>query len=319
MASRPTPLTEAEKEHFLRYGYLHLKNCFTREQAAEMTSGVWTRLGMSPSDKSTWNKPRIHMPSHRTFDASVLAPRAWAAICELCGGEERITPTSRQWRDSYIVNLGSVEGEGKPVPPKQLDNWHVDGDFFVHYLDSPEQGLLVIPLFTDIQPNGGGTMICPDAIPRVAKQLYEHPEGVSPRMVTRDHPDFAKERNLQWYCDTTQACEEFVEATGEVGDIYLLHPLMMHSATKNALRLPRIITNPPIGLNEPFCYDRKDGNYSLVERKTIQSLGGEEKLRGWKITRPREEVIPERVKIQEALKRMEIERLEQARRVTVKA
>ncbi|KAI4601890.1 hypothetical protein KJ359_010756 [Pestalotiopsis sp. 9143b] len=139
MSSPPTPLTEAEKEHFLKYGYLHLKQCFTPAQAAEAAAGVWTRLGMSADDKSTWTRARTHMPSHKTFDASVFAPRAWAAICELCGGEDRVAPESRDWRDSFIVNLGSPEGEGRPVPPKELDNWHVDGDFFVHYLDSPEQ------------------------------------------------------------------------------------------------------------------------------------------------------------------------------------
>ncbi|KAH6654638.1 hypothetical protein BKA67DRAFT_565836 [Truncatella angustata] len=317
MAAPPVPLTEAEKEHFLKYGYLHLKNCFSRSQAAELTSGLWTRLGMSPDDKSTWTKPRINMPSHSTFDASAVAPRAWYAICELCGGEDRIEAGSRHWRDSFIVNLGSPEGEGRPVPPRELDNWHVDGDFFVHYLDSPEQGLLVIPLFTDIRPDGGGTMICPDAIPRVASWLFEHPDGVSPRMVPRDHPDFARERNLQWYCDATQTCESFVEASGEVGDVYLLHPLMMHSATNNALRIPRVITNPPVSLQEPFRFEREDGKYSLVEQKTIQSLGGEEKLKGWRITKPREAVIPERVRIQEAMKKDEEKRLKEARELAV--
>ncbi|KAI1878189.1 uncharacterized protein JN550_000371 [Neoarthrinium moseri] len=319
MAS-PTPLTAAEKEHFLKHGYIRLTNCFTRAQAAEVTSGVWTRLGMSPDDKTTWTKPRVNMPSHRTFDVAEFAPRAWAAICELCGGQERIDEDrSRLWRDSLIVNLGSPEGEGRPTPPRSLDNWHVDGDFFVHYLDSPEQGLLVIPLFTDIRPQGGGTVICPDAIPRVAGWLHEHPDGVSPRMVPRGHPDFARERNLEWYCDVVQGCEAFVEATGQVGDVYLLHPLMMHSASNNALREVRIITNPPVSLREPHRFDREDGNYSLVELKTIQSLGGEEKLKGWKITRPREAVIPERVRIQEAMRQAELKRLEESRNVPVEA
>jgi hypothetical protein len=282
-----------------------------------MTSDVWTRLGMSADDKETWTKPRVHMPSHQSFDASEFAPKAWSAICEVCGGEDRIAASSRLWRDSFIVNLGSPAGEGKPVPPKELDNWHVDGDFFVHYLDSPEQGLLVIPLFTDILPGAGGTMICPEAIPRVARWLYEHPDGVSPRMVSRDHPDFARERNHKWYCDVIQSCDEFVEATGEVGDVYLLHPLTMHSATNNALRLPRIITNPPVSLTEPFRFHRPDGKYSLVERKIIQSLGGEEQLKRWEITRPREAVVPERVRVQEAMKREEVKRLEEANRATV--
>lgn len=158
MATPPAPLTEEEKAFFLKNGYLKLRNCFTREQAAVVTEGLWARLGMSEEDRGTWTRWRTHMGTHREFDCAEFAPRAWAAICELCGGEDRVHPSSRQWRDSLIVNLGSPESEGRTVVPEELDEWHVDGDFFVHYLDSPEQALLVIPLFTDIVPGGGGTM-----------------------------------------------------------------------------------------------------------------------------------------------------------------
>lgn len=67
--------------------YHRIPQAFSKEQAAEVTQNVWTRLGMEPEDKSTWHTLRTNMPSHRTFDASELAPRVWAAICELCGGE----------------------------------------------------------------------------------------------------------------------------------------------------------------------------------------------------------------------------------------
>jgi hypothetical protein len=319
MASPPSTLTEDQKEHFLQHGYIHLENCFTREQAAEVTSGVWTRLGMSPTDKTTWTKPRVHMPSHRIFDCAAFAPRAWAAICALCGGEARVTAASRQWRDSLIVNLGDSAMAGRPpTPPRHLDNWHVDGDFFVHYLDSPEQALLVIPLFSDVRAGGGGgTMLCPDALAHIARHLFAHPEGVSPRMVPRAHPDFARERNLAWYIDLVQGCGEFVEAAGKVGDVFLLHPLMLHSASHNVLRLPRMIINPPVSLREPHCFDRPGGDYSLVEQKTMRCLGGEEALKGWKITRPREPVVPQRVKIQEAMKMEEKRRMEEAVHVSV--
>ncbi|KAF3804067.1 hypothetical protein GCG54_00007860 [Colletotrichum gloeosporioides] len=303
------PLTEAQKEHFRTTGWLKLSNCFTKEQAEWVTRDVWTRLGMDPNDKSTW-KHRTNMPSHRTFDCSEFAPKAWAAICEVCGGEDRIAPDSKHWRDSLIVNLGSPEFEGQEQNPKDLDNWHVDGDFFVHYLDSAEQGLLVIPLFTDIVPGGGGTVICPEAIPKVAKHLYEHPDGVSPRMVPRGHPDFAAERNLNWFNSLAGSCGEFVEAVGQVGDVYLFHPLMLHSASRNQLRKLRIITNPPVSLREPHRFHRPDGSkFSLVEQATLRALGAES-LPEWGITAPRERVIPERLKIQERMKQEELKRLQ---------
>jgi len=312
MATPPTPLTEAEKEHFINHGWLHLKNCFTREQAESATADVWTRLGMDPNDKSTWNKERIHMPHHREFNAAEFAPRAWAAICELCGGEDNIVGWTKQWRDTFIVNLGSVEGEGKTVLPQDLGLWHVDGDFFVHYLDSPEQGLLVIPLFTDIVPGGGGTYICPEAMPKVAKYLYDNPAGVSPVMHPRDHPNFPEvpfSRGTEWFNELAKSCTQFIETHGECGDIFLLHPLMLHAASNNSLRNVRIITNPPISLKEPFCFDRPDGSYTLVERATLKALG-KENLKGWKITAPREAVVPERVRIQERIKQEELERLQ---------
>jgi hypothetical protein len=43
--------------------------------------------------------------------------------------------------------------------------------FLCVFLDYREQALLVIPLFTDIVEHAGGTVICSDAIPAIAKHL----------------------------------------------------------------------------------------------------------------------------------------------------
>lgn len=306
----PGPLTEEQKEHFIAHGWLHLTDCFTKEQAEWVTKDLWTRLGMDPDDKSTWEE-RKNMPAQRSFDASLLAPKAWAAITEICGGEARLTDNSREWRDGLIVNLGKPEYEGQgPVDPRDLDNWHVDGDFFVHYLDSPEQALLVIPLFTDIVPGGGGTMICPEAIPKVARHLHDHPEGVSPYMVARGEPEFPHEVGTGFFPDVARGCDDFVEVTGKTGDVFLLHPLMMHSFARNRLRRLRVITNPPVHFREPQRFYRPDGRYSLVERATLRALG-RESLPGWEITAPREDRVPQRLKIQAKMKEEELKRLEQ--------
>ncbi|PHH51137.1 hypothetical protein CFIMG_005147RA [Ceratocystis fimbriata CBS 114723] len=287
-------LTEEEKEFFIQNGWIHLKGCFSRDQAESITGNVWERLGMAPNDKSTWTRDKIHMGGEKTFNAQEFAPKAWEAICELCGGEDRILESAKWWQDALIVNLGSADKEGQPEAPHDLWGWHVDGDFFVHYLDSPEQGLLAIPLFTDVAPGAGGTVICPEAMPILAKHLYENPAGVSPLMDPRDSPDF---RNIEIgkytsrYSDMAHGCVNFVEACGDVGDVFLLHPLILHTASNNSLRHLRIITNPPIGLKEPFKFYRPEGDYSLVELATLRALG-RENLEGWSITHPREGMTP---------------------------
>jgi hypothetical protein len=171
----PQYLTSEEVEHFLHNGYIHLKGCFTRETAKRWTDDLWIRLGYSPTDPSTWLTDRINMPSHRSESIKNLAPTAWLAICDLLGGEDRVTPESSNWNDALIVNLGSASKncsyDDEWNEPKDLRGWHVDGDSFFHFLNSPEQALLVIPLFSDIKPHGGGTIICPQGIPVIAKHL----------------------------------------------------------------------------------------------------------------------------------------------------
>lgn len=184
--SAPKHLTHEQLAHFLEHGYIHLNGCFSRAAAHRWTSDMWTRLGYDASDPSTWLTERINMPSHRSESIKTFAPSAWQAICDLLGGEDRIAPSSAIWDDGLIVNFGCHEpgeaktGEVEWTQPRDLRGWHVDGDSFTHFLNSPEQGLLVLPLFSDIQPRGGGTIICPEGIKAIAQHLvrFNTPSGV---------------------------------------------------------------------------------------------------------------------------------------------
>jgi hypothetical protein len=84
-----------------------------------------------------------------------------------------------------------------------------------------------------------------------------------------------------------------------------MHPLMMHSASRNSLHTPRIITNPSIYMKEPFNFDREDPEeYSIVERKTLKELGVD-RLRGWQITGKRERLLPGRIDIHNRMREIE--------------
>jgi hypothetical protein len=175
-------LTEEQKQHWLEHGFIKLTDCFSREAAEQFTSSVWTRVGASPDDKSTWPTEKLNMPGHTKVPVKDFAPKAYYAIADLVGGEDKIADWCKDWKDGWIVNFGKPEF--KPTDAldvRTLDNWHNDGDWFVHFLDSPEQALLVIPLFSDIEPKGGGTVICTDGIGLVAKHLVRN--FVSPLII----------------------------------------------------------------------------------------------------------------------------------------
>lgn len=125
---------------------------------------------------------------------------------------------------------------------------------------------------------------------------YNHPEGVTPYMLPRGEQPLSNPMETSFYSDIVKQCSEFHQMTGKIGDVILVHPLMVHSVSVNGLRHPRVITNPPAQLKKPFNFDRSDPTkYSLVEKKTL-SLLGKERLAGWKIQGQREYVTPERLK-----------------------
>ena len=288
-------LTDEQVEHFLARGYVVLHECFTREAANALTATTFTRLGYDPDDPVTWREAVIHMPAHSRVDVKEFAPKVWGAVCDLLGGEARIQQPYL-WGDGFIVNLR--EGADRPwePPSPRVKGWHKDGDFFRHFLDSPEQGLLTIVLWSDIQPRGGATLIAADSVPVVARFLAEHPEGVLP-----DAFDFQA---------LIAQCHDFVEATGQVGDVYLIHPYVLHAKSQNLLGIPRLITNPPVHLQEPMNFNRPDAaDFSPVEIAVLRGLGVDRL--DFQPTAPREKVVPARVARQQKMLAEEQARLTQ--------
>lgn len=282
MGQRYEVLRDEDVEQFLHRGFVRLRGCFSPEAAARFTDALWPRLGYDPADRSTWDRARIHMPTRERVAVSEFAPKVWGAACDLVGGADRIAGPYN-WGDGFIVNLAERADEPWQPPSAASPGWHKDGDFFRHFLDSPEQGLLTLVLWSDVQHQGGATFVAGDSVGPVARFLAEHPEGVLPG-------GFDARRLIG-------QCHDFVEATGEVGDVYLLHPYMLHANGPNPLRLPRVITNPPLALREPMCFDRADPNeFSLVERAVLQGLGCERY--DFRPTAPRERVVPMRVQRQ---------------------
>ncbi|HCL31633.1 MAG TPA: hypothetical protein DIC52_24790 [Candidatus Latescibacteria bacterium] len=277
-------LTPAQVEHFLDKGYVRMPHCFDRRVADEWRQLAFERLGYDEQDPQTWTEARVHLPGMNRVEVKEFAPAAYSAICDLMGGEERIAlPVN--WSDGFIVNFNVRADEPWQAPSAAASGWHKDGDWFRHFLDSPEQGLLTIVIWSDIGPQSGGTFVAPDSIAPVARFLRKRPVGYHPAEVR--------------FGDLIGECTEFEEVTGQVGDVFLLHPYMLHAASNNPSGRPRFITNPPVSLREPMCFCRANGDYSPVEGAVLRALGVESLE--FQISTDRERVVPERVARQEKM------------------
>jgi hypothetical protein len=254
----PRGLTEAEAKHFLDKGYVSLKGCFTKEAAEPWITAAYKRLGCDPRDPKTWKKSRTALPVSQNVIVGDFAPRVWEAICGLVGGEERTLGRHTQsWSDSFIVQFPC----GRAAPAFSRDRaWHKDGED-LQFLDSP-LGLFMYVYWSDAAPGGGGAFIVPDSLGPVARHWAEHPEGADKQKLDTS--------------SIISSCKEFVELTGSVGDVILVHPNMLHAESDNAAGPPFFFTTRGVELGAPLDFNRKNkSEFSLVESVVLKSLGVE--------------------------------------------
>jgi hypothetical protein len=255
-------LTDEQVAQFLERGFVTVRGAFDAAGAQRWLDDAWIRFGYDRDDPGSWTEKRVHLSARSQVDARTFAPPAWRSAMELTGGEERVLPP---WQP----------------PSPAVGGWHKDGDFFRHFLDSPEQALLTFVLWTDMLPKGGGTFVAADSVPVVARFLAEHPEGVLPGEFD--------------YAGLIGQCRDFVEMTGQAGDVVLLHPYVLHATSQNVLGVSRIITNPALALREPMNFNRPDAeDFSLVEKAVLRALGVDRL--DFVPTAPRESVVPDRVR-----------------------
>ena len=144
-------------------------------------------------------------------------------------------------------------------PSAAAGGWHKDGSYFRHFLDSREQALLPIVMWSDMRHQGGATFIAPDSVRIIARKLADHPEGVAPGEFN--------------FPEIISRCTQFEEVTGQAGDMAIIHPFMLHASSQNVTGIPRFMSNPPVVLKEPMNLNRENpDDFSLLERATLHYL-----------------------------------------------
>ena len=250
-------LTPRHVDAFVERGWCAVEDCFSREAARAKADRWIEEQGFAGKDPLTWGPPIMHRGLKDRFLAKEFSPKAYAAAQDLLG---RHAIESWTW-GGFIVNTRFRRDQPWRMPGPN-EGWHVDGDFFMHYLDSREQSLLTIQVFTDMRSHGGCTVIAEGSYKPIARMLKEHPEGLDPGAVCREAAkvvDFA-------------ACPA-VEVEQPAGTVVFLHPLMWHASSPNTDGPPRFMMNAVPIIQEPYRFDDPDAA-CVVERATIAACGG---------------------------------------------
>jgi hypothetical protein len=259
-------LSPLDIKQFIDDGFCALRGAFTAGQAAAASECVWRRMrekaAIVRSDPATW--PSSYDIEEQLNDPEVLTcfnDRVAAAV-------EQLTGPGRWWGERrwgfWPVNFS--HGANVPYAFPAV-GWHVDGNWFRHTIDCPNQGLLVIGLFTDIMPRWGGTILALGSHKATARVLARHPEGLS-------HLELFREV-------LSRPIGNFHEITGQAGDVIFAHPFMFHTRGYKHGGPPRIISNTEAGLRAPMNFARANpADYSVLERSILHALEEEPEVPG---------------------------------------
>ena len=249
---RVRPLS-APLDHFHEHGWMRLSGAIGAKDAAAMCDVVWKGLaadGILRDDPSTWSVERPahlqHLKDHPAFRA-IGSPIVLAAIDAIMQGCTYEAP--RNWGALFLAFPNCREWQ---IP---LGGWHIDAKYTSPL--NPPGGVKTLGLLDDVAPKSGGTLVVGGSHRLVRRWFERNPppadaRSADMRKLLRGHPYL---RDLQSPGDVRHRIARFmdnpeidegiplqvVELSGTAGDVFLLHPLMMHAPAPNAGSGPRFM------------------------------------------------------------------------------
>ncbi|MER6175437.1 phytanoyl-CoA dioxygenase family protein [Streptosporangium sp. NPDC001681] len=222
-------------DRFVAEGFVKLEAAVPREIGDAARALVWRQIGLSPDDPSGWQQPVVwaaDLTGHGPFGELAGSPRLREALDEVAGPGGWVPPGA----------IGNMPIRFPSVAPVDDRGWHIDasvarpdGSWAVS--GRPETMLLLV-LLSEVGDDDAPTRIRVGSHRDAAEVLGEQvldPFEAGPLLdaASKDRPT--------------------AYATGQPGDMYLVHPLTVHAADEHRGTRPRFMAQTPVFLTAPVA------------------------------------------------------------------
>jgi hypothetical protein len=248
-------MTPEQREEFDRLGIVRVQGAIAPRDASKMCDRVWDTLGrrfqIRKDDPSTWGARRVagfhDLPKSENFE-EIGSPAVREALDNLFGRGNWQRP--ERWASLLVTFPESTKRWD--VPHK---SWHLDFP-----APARSQELFAVRIFVclaELRSTGGCTLFLAGSH-RLVQDLADKKEDEKLRSaearesLIRNYPwvkglcsfDANVDRVQQFVKDGTAIGDvniRVVEMTGEAGDVYMVHPLMLHAGSVNCTQVPRLV------------------------------------------------------------------------------
>jgi len=218
-------------DRFIADGFVKITGAFDRELGLRCQDQLWTTTGLDRGDPASWTESLVRVAAMASpeFTASANTDALTAAFDALVG--------PGGWRPR--LGMGTFPLRFPSAEPPREAGWHVEASFYGAdgprlNLRSRGRALLMLFLYSDVGPDDAPTAIRVGSHRAVPKVLAEYGSDGAPWMPVCER-----------VVPETEQCE-VVSATGRIGDVYLCHPFVVHSATAHRGAVPRFMAQPPL-------------------------------------------------------------------------
>jgi hypothetical protein len=234
----PGPLSNDQIDRFVEEGFVRLDEAFPRALADECRGLLWKQItamtGMAPEDPAGWTRPvvRIDGRGDAPFQAAATTDRLHAALDQVVGAGGWVP---RQGLGTFPIRFPHPDDPGDA-------GWHVEGSFadpadptrYRLNLRTRGRALLMLFLFSEVGEQDAPTRV------RVGSHLDVPP-------VLEPFGDAGAEFfELATRAVPASEHRPVALATGAPGDVYLVHPFLVHAAQPHHGTEPRFMAQPPL-------------------------------------------------------------------------
>ena len=259
MTTENNNLSIEDLEHFKKYGYCILKNVFNEEIGLKCQQRLWEEMKQyDQNDQSTWIDKKFQLSKiyydEKPFD-DIFNERLCKSIDQICG----INNVEKFGAGWFTITF---PGHYQSNESWNIDgHFHIDGTGFIHYPYSKEIGLILLILLSNIEDKGGGTAIAESSHILGIKKLIEN--GI--RGCTAEELTITlREKSENTF--------DIIEVIGNIGDIILMHPLVLHARSKNLSKNVRFLCHPNISLKKTLNFNKLYSDMTILEQTTIDAI-----------------------------------------------